>query len=263
MYFGGKPLDVHGGDFPDRAAFWLAGWTIARFLDGSKVLSRCFGLQLHRRQDAGQNEDTLSVRERQQIETLSRNSQKIRSALADFKPRLNRKGEELKSNLTDPDSAVMKTSHGVVQGYTGVAAVDAKAQVVVLASAFGTGQENSLLPGVVTALRDDFAAMGQSDPLGTATVLTDSGYHSEATLQQLADAGVDALVADTGFRSRERRAGSQWPSPSSRLSSPARPECHSRCAKHWKAACSHRPQTAPCQSNPARRRPAAHRETPS
>ena len=46
MYFGGEPLDGHGGDFPDRAAFWLVGWTIARFLDGSKVLSRCFGWQL-------------------------------------------------------------------------------------------------------------------------------------------------------------------------------------------------------------------------
>ncbi len=156
-------------------------------------------LDTHRRQDAGQNEDTLTVRERQQIETLSRNSQKIRTALADFKPRLNRKGEELKSNLTDPDSATMKTSHGVVQGYTGVAAVDDKAQIVVLASAFGTGQENGLLPTIVTDLRTDFEAMGKADPLQTATVLTDSGYHSEATLQQLADAGVNALVADTGF----------------------------------------------------------------
>ena len=162
-------------------------------------------LDTHRRQDAGQNEDSLKARERQQIETLSRNSQKIRTALADFKPRLNRKGEELKSNLTDPDSATMKTSHGVVQGYTGVAAVDAKSQVVVLASAFGTGQENGLLPTVVSALRADFEAMGKADPLAAATVLTDSGYHSETTLQQLADAGVEALIADTGFRARDPR----------------------------------------------------------
>ena len=73
------------------------------------------------RRHAGQNIDLLTQREQQQIETLSRNSQKIRTALADFKPRLNRKGEELQANLTDPESAVMKTSHGVVQGYTGVA----------------------------------------------------------------------------------------------------------------------------------------------
>jgi|GEM_PF-659486 len=99
----------------------------------------------------------------------------------------------------------MKTSHGVVQGYTGVAAVDAKAQVVVHARAFGTGQENALLPETIGGLRAEFAAIGKSDPLETATVLADSGYHSEATLQQLAEAQVNALVADTGFRSRDPR----------------------------------------------------------
>ena len=162
-------------------------------------------LDTHRRQDIGQTLPPLSEREQQQIDTLTRNSQKIRAALADFKPRLNRKGEELKSNLTDPDSATMKTSHGVVQGFTGVAAVDAKSQVVVQAEAFGTGQENGLLPTVVSELQKNFEAMGSPDPLATATVLTDSGYHSEATLQQLADQQINALIADTGFRSRDPR----------------------------------------------------------
>ncbi len=203
----GKELfAVDGCKLPSNASRTWSG-TRAELLHKAEKMEKAMAylLDTHRRQDAGQNEDTLTARERQQIETLTRNSQKIRAALADFKPRLNRKGEELKSNLTDPDSAVMKTSHGVVQGYTGVAAVDARSQVVVHATAHGTGQENGLLPAVVTALRDDFAAMGKADPLAAATVLTDSGYHSEATLQALADAGVDALVADTSFRSRDPR----------------------------------------------------------
>ncbi len=86
-----------------------------------------------------------------------------------------------------------------------MAAVDAKSQVVVQASAYGTGLENALLPEVLNDLRQDFKAIGRQDPLKTATVLTDSGYHSEVTLQALADAKVGALVADTGFRSREPR----------------------------------------------------------
>ncbi len=203
----GKSLfAVDGCKLPSNASSTWSG-TRADLARKAEKMEKAMAylLDAHRRQDAGQNEDTLTARERQQIETLSRNRQKIRSALADFKPRLNRKGEELKSNLTDPDSATMKTGHGVVQGYTGVAAVDDKAQIVVLAEAFGTGQENGLLPTVVNALRADFEAMGKADPFQTATVLTDSGYHSEATLQQLADAGVDALVADTGFRSRDPR----------------------------------------------------------
>jgi transposase len=164
-----------------------------------------FLLDAHRRQDVGANEDALVTRERQQIETLTRNSQKIRDWLAANPEKTNRKGEPLKSNITDIDSVTMKTSHGVVQGYTGVAAVDAKSQVVVHAQAFGTGQENALLPQVLDDLRQDFQSMGNSDPLATARVLTDSGYHSEATLQALDARAVDALVADNGFRKRDPR----------------------------------------------------------
>lgn len=36
-------------------------------------------------------------------------------------------------------------------------------------------------------------------------MLTDSGYHAEITLQQLADASITALIADTGFRARDPR----------------------------------------------------------
>lgn len=162
-------------------------------------------LDAHRRQDAGQNVDTLTQREQQQIETLTRNSRKVRDWLAVTPEKTNRRGEPLKSNLTDNESATMKTSHGVVQGYTGVAAVDAKSQVVVHASAYGTGQENGLLPGVLGEVREHFGAIGKDDPFTSATVLTDSGYHSETTLQQLANANIMALVADTGFRSRDPR----------------------------------------------------------
>ena len=98
------------------------------------------------------------------------NAGKLRAWLADHPEKTNRKGEPLKSNVTDNDSATMKTSHGVVQGYTGVAAVDARAQIVVHAGAYGTGQENGLLPDVLHALRSEFDAMGRADPLAAATV---------------------------------------------------------------------------------------------
>jgi len=58
---------------------------------------------------------------------------------------------------------------------------------------------------VLDDVRDDFEAIGQDDPLKQATGLTDSGYHCEATLQRLSEMGVDALIADTGFRSRDPR----------------------------------------------------------
>ena len=44
-----------------------------------------------------------------------------------------------KSNRTDNDSAKMATGKGVIQGYTGVAAVDDQHQIIVEAQAHGTG----------------------------------------------------------------------------------------------------------------------------
>jgi len=203
----GKDLfAVDGCKLPTNASRTWSG-TRADLVKKAEKMEQAIAhlLDSHRRQDAGVNEDALVTREQQQIETLTRHSQKIRAALEDFKPRLNRKGEELKSNLTDPDSATLKTSHGVVQGYTGVATVDAKSPVVVQAEAFGTGSENSLLPETLEQTRKNFQDIGSVDPLTTATVLGDSGYHSEATLQNLAEQGIDALIADTGFRARDPR----------------------------------------------------------
>ena len=91
----------------------------------------------------------------------------------------------------------MATDKGVIQGYTGVAAVDAKHQIIVEAQAHGTGSEQKLLLPVVEAL----ATMRTS-----AMVLTaDAGYHSEANLAVLAALDVPALIADPDMRKRDER----------------------------------------------------------
>ena len=102
-----------------------------------------------------------------------------------------------KSNRTDHESAKMATDKGVIQGYTGVAAVDAKHQIIVDAQAHGTGSEQELLLPVVATL----ATLRTS-----ATMLTaDAGYHSEANLAALAALDVPALIADPDMRKRDER----------------------------------------------------------
>ena len=87
------------------------------------------------------------------------------------------KGAIRKSNRTDNESAKMATSKGVMQGYTGVAAVDAKHQIIVEAQTHGTGSEQKLPIPVVKAMEDTLA----DDTLITA----DAGYHSESNLRRL------------------------------------------------------------------------------
>lgn len=53
--------------------------------------------------------------------------------------------KEVKSNITDNESAKMTTSKGNIQGYNGVATVDKKHQIVIDAQAFGEGPEQYTL----------------------------------------------------------------------------------------------------------------------
>ena len=101
------------------------------------------------------------------------------------------------SNRTDRESAKIATSKGVIQGYTGVAAVDAQHQIIIDAQAHGTGSEQELLLGVVTATQ----AHATADTLYTA----DGGCHSEANLKALAARKINALIADNGMRQRDER----------------------------------------------------------
>ena len=91
----------------------------------------------------------------------------------------------------------MATGKGVIQGDTGVVAVDAEHQIIVCAQAHGTGAEQEVLLPVVAELEPIRAA----DSLLNA----DAGYHSAANLQQLAERKIDALIADNGMRARDER----------------------------------------------------------
>ena len=82
----------------------------------------------------------------------------------------------------------------MIQGYTGVAAVDAKHQIIVEAQAHGTGCEQELLVTVVEALAT----------LRTSAT-ADAGYQSEANLAALAALEVSALIVDTDVRKRDER----------------------------------------------------------
>ena len=155
-------------------------------------------LERHREADTGDVEPQLQAKEARRIEQLQREARRIREWLLDNpEDRKGSRGCVRKSNRTDNESAKMATSKGVIQGYTGVAAVDAKHQVIVQAQAYGTGSEQELLVPTVAALED---------VLGEDTLITaDAGYHSEANLAALAEMKRDALIPDNGMRARDGR----------------------------------------------------------
>ena len=149
-------------------------------------------------QSTDKPEPPLRAKETRRIEKLQTEARRIRAWLtANPNDRPGSRGTIRKSNQTDNESAKMATSKGVIQGYTGVAAVDPKHQVIVEAQAHGTGSEQELLLPVVKSMESVLA----QDTLITA----DAGYHSEANLAALAELRRDALIPDHYVRARDER----------------------------------------------------------
>jgi hypothetical protein len=91
----------------------------------------------------------------------------------------------------------------VIQGYTGVAAVDEREQVIVYAEAFGEGQEQATLAPVVEGLSRHLEELNET--LAGKCITADAGYHSEANVELLYTRKVDGYVADNGMRGRDPR----------------------------------------------------------
>jgi transposase len=162
-------------------------------------------LTRHREQDLSEQTEDIQLREQEQIKKLRAVSRKIKHFLETESERKGVSGRAVKSNITDNDSAKMRTSHGVIQGYTGVATVDSRHQVVVQAEAFGQGQEHGLLKPVIESIRETFDNSQSGNTLKKTKITADSGYHNREMLEYLEAEGIDAYLADTGFRSRDPR----------------------------------------------------------
>lgn len=205
---GGEMFAIDGVKLPSNASKQRSG-TRAEFAKQADKLEKAAKTMLarHREEDEKAVEPTLRAKEEKRVERYQRHARQLRDWLAKNPEdrrgakRKNRKPSIRKSNRTDNDSAKMATSKGVIQGYSAVAAVDAKHQIIVGAQAHGTGSEQETLMPVV----DEIKPMLAADSLITA----DAGYHSEDNLKQLAERKIDALIADNDMRKRDERFADQ------------------------------------------------------
>ena len=200
---GREMFAIDGVKLPSNASKQRSG-TRAEFVRQAEKLEATAHTILHRHRatDALPIEPDLETKAAQRVARLQHDAAELRTWLASHPDeRRGPKGTMRQSNRTDTDSAKMATSKGVIQGYTGVAAVDARTQIIVVAQAHGTGSEHELLVPIVDAL----APMLAPDSLVTA----DAGYHSEAACRALEHRGIDALLADNMMRQRDERFATQ------------------------------------------------------
>ena len=143
---------------------------------------------------------------RRQIERLWKKAERIERWLKQSNPKRGRQGGEIKSNVTDNESALMVTSHGTIQGYNGQALVDSKDQVIIYAEAFGEAQDLHLIPPVLEGAKGNMRAIGCGKGYFEGKIFTaDSNYHSPPNLGKCEQEGLDAYIPDKRFRRRDSR----------------------------------------------------------
>jgi transposase len=117
-----------------------------------------------------------------------------------------------KANVTDPESRIMKTQAGYVQGYNAQAVVT-EAQIIVAAEV--TQEENDIkqLHPMLERAQANLKAIKHPQAIGTA--LADAGYCSEANLTE-ADPSGPALLIATNKDWKQRKALREQPTPRGR-----------------------------------------------
>ena len=141
-----------------------------------------------------------------QVERLQKQADRIEKWLSENGPKMGKQGREIKSNITDNESATMVTSHGTIQGYNGQAMVDSKKQVIVHGEAFGDGQDHYHIPPMLDGAKENMEAIGQSEDYFEGKILTaDSLYHSPTNLKKCNEEKLDAYIPDKDFRKRDPR----------------------------------------------------------
>jgi len=91
-------------------------------------------------------------------------------------------------NFTDPESRVLLTKDGYIQGYNAQAAVDAEAQIIVAHGLTQSMSDQDQLVALVDGIKKN---LGRKPKEASA----DAGYCSEANLGALADRGIGAYIA--------------------------------------------------------------------
>ena len=152
---GREMFAIDGVKLPSNASKQRSG-TLAEFEQQAAKLEAAAQamLELHRATDALPVEPELAAKGVARVAQLQHDAAELRPWLAAHPDeRCGPTGGVRQSNRTDNASAKMATSKGVIQGYTGVAAVDARTQIIVVAQAHGTGSEQEVLLPVVDALQ--------------------------------------------------------------------------------------------------------------
>jgi hypothetical protein len=151
-----------------------------------------------KRDERGENDEATQKRYEKRQRRLNRQMEKISDFLQSMEPKKGKEGQEIQSNVTDNESAMIHRKKGYIQGYIGMAAADRKNQVITSAQAVGSANEGEHLADILDKQAENLQKAGvEALPEGEkATMAGDSNYLSEENLRACEERGLDAIIAD-------------------------------------------------------------------
>jgi len=161
-------------------------------------------LDKHQAEDQDEAKE-MKKDEHHHIENIQKKISKIKQFLEKHEDKQGSRENIIKSNITDNESAKMLSSHGVIQGYNGVAMSEAKHQIIVHAEAFGQGPEHALLEPMIKGARENYKAIGEDDIFKEAKLIADTGFYTKDNIQLVDTEKIDAYIPDNKFRQRDPR----------------------------------------------------------
>jgi transposase len=202
---GGTEFSLDGCKLPSNASKRWSG-TFGTLKEKKEKLERRVGHLLEEQVEADKREakdEKEKAGRANYIEKLKKQAARIAEFLEKNEPKPGKQYKEVRSNVTDNESAMMTTSHGTMQGYNGQVLVDAKHQVIVEGEAFGSGQDHYHLEPVVAGAQENMEGIGKGEDYFKDAILTaDTAYHSGKNIKKCEEEGIDAYIPDKDFRKR-------------------------------------------------------------
>ena len=202
---GGQTFAIDGLRLPSNASIDLSGTEeeLAKKLEMYRKMAEKH-VAKHRKLDEQGQEDKEAERHYQERQKyLNRQVEKISNFLEKMEKRHGTREMEIKSNVTDNESAMIKSSKGFLQGYTGIAVADKQNQIIVNAEAIGSGYEGRHLPSILDNTLKNMSEAAVKTPDGSKlTALMDANYFSEENLRACQERGIEAIIPDFQYRNR-------------------------------------------------------------
>ena len=200
---GGETFAIDGLRLPSNASISLSG-TKKELEKRLELYQRMAEKHItkHKSQDERGELDSVSE-ERYQTrqKKLNRQIEKIDGFLENMEKKAGKKGKEIKSNVTDNESAMIKTGSGFIQGYIGLAVSDKRNQIIVSADAAGNTNEGEYLAQMLDDTLRNMKDVDVKPAEGKKRIMMgDGNYYSEENLKACQDMNIEAIIPDNYAR---------------------------------------------------------------